>query len=92
MKFQPGSWNMRRLSCELSDRLCLPRATSYQCVAALFAIMEKALREDGRITIQNFGIFTVKERNPRWAFDAEHARLVRKPPVRYVRFASHVKL
>lgn len=86
------SWNMRRLSSELSGRLSLPRATSYQCVAALFSIMEKILREDGRITVQNFGIFTVRERKPRMVFKPELGRMIEEPPAKHVKFASHVRL
>ena len=59
----------KELARAIADELGITAVVALQAVQMTFDGITKALVEQGRIELRNFGVFAVKKRKPRKAWD-----------------------
>lgn len=90
-QFEENCDNIRTLSVKLAQRLCLPRATAYECVNCVFSILSSALRSGSKVSIKNFGSFEARTTGPRKIFVPSKNAFEIREPKKTVRFSSKLR-
>ncbi|MDD5089698.1 MAG: HU family DNA-binding protein [Candidatus Wallbacteria bacterium] len=87
------SMTKRDLAKELAKRINISQAKALKAIQETFLIIEKCIKDDGRVVISRFGTFLLKERKPRIGRNPHTGAAVpipaRKTP--YLKFSSNVK-
>ena len=78
-EWKGGGVTKKDLAREIADELGISGVVALQAVQMTFDGITKALVEEGRIELRNFGVFEVKKRKPRKARNPRTGEAVELP-------------
>lgn len=91
-KLQAGqTLKLRDLANEVSDRLELPRDTTYECLTTFFLALRETLEQNCNVSIRGFGAFDSKAVDAQRVYLAELRRYALKPAYRTIGFKTNLK-